>query len=264
MNIIDPNDPNFVSLPISHETGDALAKPIATSIGEASKTLLDGIFHLALDPVRRFNIQRESDLERFKQEIQYSVKNVPEEFHDDSKIGLILKAIEDSRYQLNDEEIRNMFTKLITSTIDCRTNSSISPKYSSIIADMTAAEARLLKDIYFNTGSIVPLVSLTVEDKSDYSSRNLGKDFLLFDNYSDNQKMLVLSLLESSNLIRFHRKNKLVHPHFTNIINTFTNTFPNNLNELCPNLLDNEEVVIEHSYYSLTELGESFCKIVFN
>lgn len=264
MNIIDPNDPNFVSLPISHETGDALAKPIATSIGEASKTLLDGIFHLALDPVRKFNIQRESDLEHFKQEIQYSVKNVPEEFHDDSKIGLILKAIEDSRYQLNDEEIRNMFTKLITSTIDCRTNSSISTKYSSIIADMTAAEARLLKDIYFNTGSIVPLVSLTVEDKSDYSSRNLGKDFLLFDNYSDNQKMLVLSLLESSNLIRFHRKNKLVHPHFTNIINTFTNTFPNNLNELCPNLLDNEEVVIEHSYYSLTELGESFCKIVFN
>ena len=264
MNIIDPNDPNFVSLPISHETGDALAKPIATSIGEASKTLLDGIFHLALDPVRKFNIQRESDLEHFKQEIQYSVKNVPEEFHDDSKIGLILKAIEDSRYQLNDEEIRNMFTKLITSTIDCRTNSSISPKYSSIIANMTAAEARLLKDIYFNTGSIVPLVSLTVEDKSDYSSRNLGKDFLLFDNYSDNQKMLVLSLLESSNLIRFHRKNKLVHPHFTNIINTFTNTFPNNLNELCPNLLDNEEVVIEHSYYSLTELGESFCKIVFN
>ena len=31
MNIIDPNDPHFVSLPISHETGDALAKPIATS-----------------------------------------------------------------------------------------------------------------------------------------------------------------------------------------------------------------------------------------
>ena len=30
MNIIDPNDPNFVSLPISQETGDALAKPIAT------------------------------------------------------------------------------------------------------------------------------------------------------------------------------------------------------------------------------------------
>ena len=157
-----------------------------------------------------------------------------------------------------------MFTKLITSTIDCRTNSDISPKYSSIIADMTAAEARLLKDIYFNTGSIVPLASLTVEDKSDYSSRNLGQDFLLFDNYSDNQKMLDLSLLESSNLIRFHKKTQLVHPHFTNIINTFTNTFPNNLNELFPNLLDDEEVVFEHSYYSLTELGESFCKIVFN
>lgn len=264
MNIIDPNDPHLISLPISHETGDALAKPIATSIGEASKTLLDGIFHLALDPVRRFNIQREADLERFRHEIQHSVKNVPEEFHDDSKIGLILKAIEDSRYQLNDEEIRNMFTKLITSTIDSRTNSDISPKYSSIIADMTSSEARLLRDIYFNTGTVVPLASLKIENKSDHSSRNLGQYFLLFDNYSDNKKMLDLSLLESSNLIRFHKNIKLVHPHFANIINTFTNTFPNNLNELSPDLSDDEEVVFEHSYYDLTELGESFCKIVFS
>lgn len=84
------------------------------------------------------------------------------------------------------------------------------------------------------------------------------------DNYSDNQKMLDLSLLESSNLIRFRRKIQLVHPHFTNIINTFTNTFPNNLNDLLPNLSDDEEVVFEHSHYSLTELGESFCNIVFN
>lgn len=264
MNNIEPNEPHIGPLPISHETGDALAKPIATSVGEASKTLLDGIFHLALDPVRRFNIQREADLERFKQEIQNSVENVPEKFHDDSKIGLILKAIEDSRYQLNDEEIRSMFTKLITSTIDSRTNFGISPKYSSIIADMTSAEARLLRDIYFNTGAVVPLASLKVENKSDYSSRNLGQDFLLFDNYSDNKKMLDLSLLESSNLIKFHKNIRLVHPHFANVINAFTDTFPNDLNEILPNLLDNEEVVFEHSYYDLTELGESFCKIVFS
>lgn len=264
MNNIDPNEPHIGSLPISHETGDAFAKPIATSIGEASKTILDGIFHLALDPVRKFNIQREADLERFKQEIQNSVENVPEEFHDDSKIGLILKAIEDSRYQLNDEEIRSMFTKLITSTIDSRTNSCISPKYSSIIAEMTSAEARLLRDIYFNTGAVVPLASLKVENKSDYSSRNLGQDFLLFDNYSDNKRMLDLSLLESSNLIKFHKNIRLVHPHFANVINTFTGTFPNDLNEILPDLSDNEEVMFEHSYYDLTELGESFCKIVFS
>ena len=264
MNNINPNDPHIGPFPISHETGDALAKPIATSVGEASKTLLDGVFHLALDPVRRFNIQREADLERFKQEIQNSVENVPEEFHDDSKIGLILKAIEDSRYQLNDEEIRGMFTKLITSTIDFRTNSNISPKYSSIIADMTSAEARLLRDIYFNTGSIVPLASLKIENKSNHSSRNLGQDFLLFDNYSDNKQMLELALLESSNLIKLHEDTKLVHPHFANIINSFTNTFPNDLNELLPNLSDNEELVFEHSHYDLTELGESFCKIVFS
>ena len=202
-------------LPISKDTGDALFKPAATSIGEASKTLLDGVFHLAFDPIRKFNIQRESDLERF------------------------------------------------ITAMDSRSNSNISPKYSSIVSEMTPEEARLLKEIYSNTASLVPFASLKMENK-DGSSRDLDQYFLLFDNYSDNNKMLELSLLESSNLINFHKDTKLVHPHFTNIITSFRKSFPENLNTLFPNFSDDEEVIFEHSYYSLTTLGESFCKIVFS
>lgn len=249
-------------LPISKDTGDALFKPAATSIGEASKTLLDGVFHLAFDPIRKFNIQRESDLERFRLEIQASAQAIPNEFYDNSKIGLVLKSIEDSKYQLNNDEIRAMFTRLIITAMDSRSNSNISPKYSSIVSEMTPEEARLLKEIYSNTASLVPFASLKMENK-DGSSRDLDQYFLLFDNYSDNNKMLELSLLESSNLINFHKDTKLVHPHFTNIITSFRKSFPENLNTLFPNFSD-EEVIFEHSYYSLTTLGESFCKIVFS
>ena len=127
-----------------------------------------------------------------------------------------------------------------------------------------SSEAELLRAIYFNTGSAVPYASLKLENKSNYSSRDLGQEFLLFDDYWDKHQKLELSLLESSNLIKFHDDVKLVHPHFTDIITSFRSEFPENLNELAPNLSDNEELVFKYSHYSLTELGEAFCKIVFN
>ena len=263
MNNINPNDPHIGPLPISHETGDALAKPIATSIGEASKTLLDGVFHLAFDPIRKFNIQREAYLERFKIEVQTSVQTIPEKYQDDSKIGLVLKSIEDSKYQLNSDELRAMFTRLITVTLDSRANSSISPKFSAIISEMSPREARLLEMIYYNTASLVPFVRLKAENKSTYSSKKLGNGFLLLDDHSENSMSLELSLLESANLITFHEDTRLIHSHFADIFTEFRSFFPEDLNTFLPDISDEEELVFEHSYYSLTELGESFCKIVF-
>ncbi|WP_455146142.1 DUF4393 domain-containing protein [Streptococcus constellatus] len=253
---------NINALPISADTGDAFAKPIATSLGEASKTLLDGVFHLAFDPVRKFNIQREADLERFKQEVNSSVQSIPAEFQDDSKIGLVLKTIEDSKYQLNEEELRAMFTKLITSTLDTRTNSSVSPKYSSIIAEMTSEEAKLLKKIYLNTGALVPIVSLHVINKSTSATRELPIQFLLFDDTFMSEPILATSLLTSSFLIEFNDDKRLTHEHFSRLQDIFVRELPEDLNTLTNDLSDDEEVEVKHSYYSLTELGRNFCKVV--
>ena len=47
------NDMEINHIPISSDTGDALFKPAASSIGNAVGTVLDGIFHVVLDPVRK-------------------------------------------------------------------------------------------------------------------------------------------------------------------------------------------------------------------
>jgi len=60
------NDMGFNNIPISSDTGDALIQPAASSIGNALGTVLDGIFHIVLDPVRKFNIQKEHDLKIFQ------------------------------------------------------------------------------------------------------------------------------------------------------------------------------------------------------
>ncbi|NQP26891.1 hypothetical protein HO927_03955 [Streptococcus suis] len=91
----EQNKPSFDinPFPVSKDTGDALAKPIATSLGEAGKTILDGIFHFTLDPIRKFNIQRSYALEQSEIEVKESVSSISYEFLDDSMTGVVLKTI---------------------------------------------------------------------------------------------------------------------------------------------------------------------------
>lgn len=253
------------AVPISKETGDALIKPIASSIGNASGTVLDGLFHLILDPIRKFNIQRNFALEQFEKEVKGSVSEIPREFLDESKIGIVLKAMEDSRYQLNEEYIRELFTKLITSTLDSRNNSSITPKFSSIISEMSVKEAILLKDIYYNSLSGIPLVSFQVQNDETLFVKFLEPKYLILDNQIMTAPLLELSLLESANLIYKQNEQSLKYlfKDYSNYYKRLDELFPNNYREIYPDSDENERVYHETSYYELTELGKSFCKIVF-
>ncbi|MBF0844494.1 DUF4393 domain-containing protein [Streptococcus danieliae] len=253
------------ALPVSKETGDALVKPVAASIGNAGGTVLDGLFHLILDPVRKFNIQRQHALEEFEKNIRESVSEIPEEYLDHSKTGIVLKTLEDARYQLNEESIRDMFSQLVSATMDSRTNSKITPKYSSIIADMSPKEAVLLERIYHNMYSVVPVVNLRIRDSVTLSERIFHLDMLLFDTGRDDTFPLELSLLESANLISLKEDFRLTSQHFEAIIDEYIGTFPPDLNNFFKGLLrnSNELISFQHSAYFLTELGRSFCSIVF-
>ncbi|WJQ85369.1 DUF4393 domain-containing protein [Streptococcus parasuis] len=265
-NMDEQNKPSFEinPFPVSKDTGDALAKPIAASLGEAGKTILDGIFHFTLDPIRKFNIQRSYALEQFEIEVKESVSKIPDEFLDDSMTGVVLKTIEDSRYQLNHEDIRKMFSNLISATLDSRENSRVSPKYSSIISDMSPREAILLQKIYNNKVQTVPLVNLKVRNRENYSERTIYLNHLLLDSGPDNSFALELSLLESANLITLAKDFRLTSPNFAEKITDFEKSF-GDVNNTFRGLLKNENEYVEffHSTYFLTELGSSFCNIVF-
>ena len=255
------NDMGFNNIPISSDTGDALMQPAASSIGNALGTVLDGIFHIVLDPVRKFNIQKEHDLKIFQKEIQDELNKIPDEYRDDSKIGFVLKSIEDSRYQLNEVEIRIMFEKLISASFDSRKNSNITPIFSSILSNMTPKEAKLLEMIYKNPYSIVPICKPKIVNNDTSASRIVGKTHLLFKSEWSTSYDLELSILSSHNLINVHEDTYLTHEFFS----VDYEKYKKHLDDLNPHfqLNENEELSFEKSYVALTELGQLFCDIVF-
>lgn len=251
---------NNSMLPISSNTGDALLKKPASSLGRAASDILEGVFHFALDPIRKYNIQKEINLIKFKQEAEEAIKTIPEENLDDSKIGITLKAVEDSRYQLNNDEIRELFIKLISSSVDNRVNSNIKPLFSSIIADMTPSEAVLLKKMYTNTGSVVPYVEFQTEEKTTYARNSLEHSILLLDNNYILNNNLELSLLENSNLIKLNEGDFLSHPYFETQYNNVSH-YIDKFKEFVDT--NKKNIIMEKSHYSFTPLGKALCKILF-
>lgn len=186
------SDNPFSPLPISSETGDALAKPIASSLGNASQTVLDGIFHLILDPVRRFNIQRDANLEIFKQEINNSIEKIPCNNQTSLNINQIGKILDDSLYQLDEKQFREYYASLIASSCDNRKH--VKPFYSSLIKEMSTEEANLFE--YFSKYTFLFEVQITSSNhlfsnpnlyrwywEKRYFKAKIKEDFTVFRNY---------------------------------------------------------------------------------
>lgn len=130
--------------------------------------MVDSLFHLTLDGLRRYNIVKDKELADFYDKIHEKNDPIPIENRDDSKAGLALKAMEDSRYQLNEETMRELFANLISSTLDNRKNSKVVPVFSHILANITKEDAQFLKLLNENGGAL-PLVQIAQYEESGKS-----------------------------------------------------------------------------------------------
>lgn len=138
-------DNDFTKIPIPQSTVENLVNPATKSTGNALQTVVDAFFHFSLDGLRRYNIVKEKDLLDFQKKIYEKTESIPEENRDDSKVGLAFKSLEDSRYQLDEELMRELFSNLLVSTLDDRKNNKVLPSFSHILSNLTNADALFLK-----------------------------------------------------------------------------------------------------------------------
>lgn len=103
---------------LPQSTQELLMNPTAKNIGNT----LGGISETILSPINLGTTWANAHIRKFKQSIIDNVKKIPEENRDSSKINLAMKTIEDSKYQISDDNLREMFAKLIAASIDKRNN----------------------------------------------------------------------------------------------------------------------------------------------
>jgi len=140
-----------------------IGHPIASTIGNALGGLFKGVLYFPI----KLGIYSQYKLDNYQQKLTNKLNEIPEQNKDSSKLGLVMKEIDDSKYQLNSETLQEMFAQLIKSTLDDRFNDKISPRYSTILSQLSPSDAKFLKSLSESTMNNFPAVQFIFVSSDD-------------------------------------------------------------------------------------------------
>lgn len=253
---------NINANPLPDSTTEALLNPSAEVIGKG----LSGMFHFLLKPLVEYSIVREYDLEQLAQGINNKTESIPEENRDDSKFGLVLKSFEDSKYQLNDSDMREYFSNLIANTVDNRMNHQVLPSFSTVLKQMSPQDAKLLEKIY-RTGAL-PLVEIQIYSQFSRLSIAYKDSVVLFEDAPQTDLDISIASLNRLGLIELIPDRKLAYNKFDTYHESFEKSeFLQSIKDDLPMKIDGETYDLLKPIYGsvlLTSYGENFSNMVIS
>ena len=140
-----------------------LLVPVASSAGKTLQDVWELVFGGFGNYVDKKRAVRLKSLEDFKASLENHVASIPPDQLCEPPLSIVGPALDASKYYFEEPEIREMFARLIASSMNSQKSDSVHPSFSEIIRQMSPLDAQNLT--YF-TGSL-PIVEYRKEDKGD-------------------------------------------------------------------------------------------------
>lgn len=140
------------------------------TINQADKTtaLLIRAVHVALSPLEKWVLQKESNIEQTRKLLEKKLENVPVEniITPPSYIGV--PALQAISYCMDDESLCNMYAELLAHAMNSDTVDNVHPTYVEIIKQMSPYDALIFQNLVKEL--VKPCMSLRYEkrDASGY------------------------------------------------------------------------------------------------
>jgi len=129
-------------------------------------------------------------LQEFEKELKEKIEKIPQDKLVDPDIQIIAKALEEAKYCIDKEELRHMFSSLISSSMN--SDIFVTPLMVKIVSSLSSTSAKILKYFYEH-------------DKEKIDKHKLQK-YLNLEDYDT--KGLEISLLELEHLNLIYAFNK--------------------------------------------------------
>ena len=137
-----PNVPSSVDNAVKNLT-DTPTKNVGQTLGDLWYLVFGGITHAA----DKRRMKYAADLEKFHKELTESVDKIPDEKKVEPSIQITAQALENSKYCISSESLRNMFTKLISGTMNKDFESLVHPSFPEMIKQMDENDAHILMEL---------------------------------------------------------------------------------------------------------------------
>lgn len=137
-----PDLPDSVDNALTNLT-DVPTKNIGQTFGDLWYLVFGGISHAA-DKKRMKYAQ---DLEQYRKELTDAIDQIPPSKQVDPSIQVTAQALENSKYCVSSESLRDMFVKLISGTMNKDFESLVHPSFPEMIKQMDENDAHILMEL---------------------------------------------------------------------------------------------------------------------
>lgn len=247
---------------IPEEARKELLNPIAKSAGRGGSSILNIITY----PFNSLNLSLENRLTEkaimLERKTEEKIKEIQAKgSYTDVNAGMAIKAIENSRYSLDSEILREYFSELIANSFDADKSDELSPVFATILSNLSETDALFLRQLKNSSDpSSIAITSLAFVDDpgNDYI---IIKDLLLWDINHIKESGPTLNILESFGLITITRDRRFTTGKYPEIYKSVENTtwFTSAKDQLNTKF---KSVKHNDGYIEVTPLGRSFIDMV--
>lgn len=187
---------------------EAILLPASEEIG---RTLSDFTV-IAISPVSLTTRYGAHWVRSIQKKIDKKFKEIPDEqkSFDNVNLETMTKYIEDMKFSLNSDEIREAFAELLVSSFDKRRTDSVHPAFSTILRDLTPLDAKNLFVIYEKYGKeSFPIVDY--KSTAPNGSFNIDKQNVFLENEAEfdiDSQTLSIENLQRTNLLTIDNRFK--------------------------------------------------------
>lgn len=140
---------------------DALIEPMSNAVKNITDkptqnigTTLSDIWYIVFGGISQIAEKRKLKyayaLQEFKKELEENVSNIPEENLIEPDIHIVAQALESAKYSVEKDELRHMFVKLISNSLNSDFTQRVHPIYVKIINNLTPYDALTLYNLSKN------------------------------------------------------------------------------------------------------------------
>ncbi|WP_337089820.1 Abi-alpha family protein [Leuconostoc pseudomesenteroides] len=168
---MNPEEMNKIADIVPEKSRNALFEAPLRSIGYA----INGYLNLKFGDLITIGAMTEGSLKSLAQSVIEKSEQIDSKNYDTTKLGIALKAIDEAKYSIEDENLRDMFASLITKALDKTQNEYVSPLMVFILSNMSPKSAILFKNWYESlNGDKVSIVGQLVSKTSDENGNVQG------------------------------------------------------------------------------------------
>lgn len=103
-------------------------------------------------------------LQEFEKELKEKISKIPEDKLIEPDIQITAQALESAKYCIENEKLRIMFAKLISSTMNIDTFNFSQPIFVDIIKNLKPLDCQILDSIYKKTNVTIHFESISMDD----------------------------------------------------------------------------------------------------